>query len=419
MVRKVLAVDESGGLSYCTAAPEDRGRGRCNHVNHQEEGQTTAEFVDMVEKMIAQDGENKFDETDAPEQVPQDVVESYADRIDAIAGRRVTMDNFEEVLNTLTPQQIQELNKVGFDAAPEFSLPITDGEYHEKDLENKLHFATLPEYGIAGKMTAIQQMFQGVGEVPSSDGVVDIKGNYQDGLTPSEYFEKEFSARSASIAKSVSVSKPGYIARKLFYALSDIVVHGDCGGPHTGSISCKVPGGVCSKCMAADGNHHEPGTLVGSILSTNLSEPGTQLSMREFHTGGKNMAAAAKRDVINNTFDGFKSSYIVQEAIDAPTTEEARSIIFNRLKEEYVQNGVPMDEFNITMIAKKLTSYKRDKKTGTRYVQDGEKCDIMSIGAIGNMGNPFKSSELKNSYTYLTKPSKTIVTTDAANEIIF
>lgn len=418
MAKKVLALNKDGGLTYCTAPPEERGKGRCNHVSHQKDGQSVEDFIESVNNNIAIEEETVHDSSPVDE-VSQEDIDAYASRIDEIAGEKVTMENFEEVLSRLSPQQIQEITKIGFEAAPEFSLPISDENYAEQDEENNLYFATLPNYNIAGKATAIQQMFNTVGPVPSEDGMVDIKGNYRDGLSPSEYFDKQFSARSASIAKSVSVAKPGYTARKMFYALSDIEMKHDCGGPHKSVMDCRIPGGICSKCAQAENVDFAPGTLLGSELSTNLSEPGTQMSMREFHTGGKNLKQAEQRDVINKTFDAYKSSYIIREAIEAETTEEAREIIYKNLRQEYDKNGIEMDDFNIKMIAKKLTSYKRDPKVGTRYVKPNEKCDIISIGSIGNYSNPFKSAELKNAYPTLTKPGTFKMNPDAANEIIF
>lgn len=282
-MKKVMALNENGNLTYCTVAPEERGKGRCNHISHQNDNESIEDFVSRINSNITVEEEIIPDET-PPEHMGQEEIDSHATEIDRIAGVKVTMDNFDEVLSTLTPQQIQEITKIGFEVAPEFSLPISDENYNDEDQDNNLYFATLPSYGIAGKTTAIQQMFDKVGVVPSEDGEVDIQSNYKDGLSPSEYFEKYFSARSASIAKSVSVALPGYIARKLFYALSDIEVKHDCGGEHSGIMDCSIPGGICEKCAEAEGLEFKEGTLMGSLVSTNISEPGTQLSMREFHS---------------------------------------------------------------------------------------------------------------------------------------
>lgn len=48
---KVLAVNINGVMTYCTAPPELRGIGRCNHVAHQNEGESTEEFVERISNL--------------------------------------------------------------------------------------------------------------------------------------------------------------------------------------------------------------------------------------------------------------------------------------------------------------------------------------------------------------------------------
>ncbi|NLZ80352.1 MAG: hypothetical protein GX913_00885, partial [Clostridiales bacterium] len=43
---KVLALTEDGRMTYCTAPEDQRGKGRCNHIMHQKEGQSVVEFVE-------------------------------------------------------------------------------------------------------------------------------------------------------------------------------------------------------------------------------------------------------------------------------------------------------------------------------------------------------------------------------------
>ncbi|MCX7750474.1 MAG: DNA-directed RNA polymerase subunit beta' [Candidatus Bipolaricaulota bacterium] len=52
---------------------------------------------------------------------------------------------------------------------------------------------------------------------------------------------------------------------------------------------CQTPGGVCQLCYGLDLAFHrlvELGTAVGVIAAQSIGEPGTQLTMRTFHTGG-------------------------------------------------------------------------------------------------------------------------------------
>lgn len=54
-------------------------------------------------------------------------------------------------------------------------------------------------------------------------------------------------------------------------------------------LSCKLHKGVCAKCYGNDLAYNKPvklGTTVGIIAAQSIGEPGTQLTMRTFHTGG-------------------------------------------------------------------------------------------------------------------------------------
>jgi len=53
--------------------------------------------------------------------------------------------------------------------------------------------------------------------------------------------------------------------------------------------SCKAPKGICAKCYGlnmADNKMVKPGEAVGVIAAQSIGEPGTQLTLRTFHTGG-------------------------------------------------------------------------------------------------------------------------------------
>ena len=54
-------------------------------------------------------------------------------------------------------------------------------------------------------------------------------------------------------------------------------------------LSCKLSRGICAKCYGWDLGHNElvkMGTAAGTIAAQSIGEPGTQLTMRTFHTGG-------------------------------------------------------------------------------------------------------------------------------------
>ena len=55
------------------------------------------------------------------------------------------------------------------------------------------------------------------------------------------------------------------------------------------TLTCNTVNGVCQKCYGrnlATGNLVEVGEAVGTMAAQSIGEPGTQLTMRTFHTGG-------------------------------------------------------------------------------------------------------------------------------------
>ncbi len=208
-MNKVLAINTSGDLTYCTVPPELRGRGRCNHIAHQNPDETVDQFIERVNE--SKQAITDEVEKNLGEEISDDEVQELSSRIDKIAGVHLTKDNFNEVMNGLSPDQLAEITKIGFEAAPMFSLPISDEDLENESIKTQIYFSKLPEYGIAGNAASLAHMFEKVGEAPYNNGeTIDIPNSYKHGLTPHEYFQKQFSARAAMIAKTVSVAKPGH-----------------------------------------------------------------------------------------------------------------------------------------------------------------------------------------------------------------
>ena len=75
--------------------------------------------------------------------------------------------------------------------------------------------------------------------------------------------------------------------------------------------TCKVAKGICAKCYGlnmADNMMVKRGEAVGVIAAQSIGEPGTQLTLRTFHTGGTATAGKEERSVIA-TKEGFVRYY--------------------------------------------------------------------------------------------------------------
>jgi DNA-directed RNA polymerase beta' subunit len=75
--------------------------------------------------------------------------------------------------------------------------------------------------------------------------------------------------------------------------------------------TCKSIGGVCSKCYGinlGEGSLVKKGEAVGIIAAQSIGEPGTQLTMRTFHTGGTATSTQSEKSVVSER-EGFIRYY--------------------------------------------------------------------------------------------------------------
>ncbi|NMB62243.1 MAG: DNA-directed RNA polymerase subunit beta' [Chloroflexi bacterium] len=102
-------------------------------------------------------------------------------------------------------------------------------------------------------------------------------------------------------------------------------------------LTCELRHGICSKCYGIDlgrGKMVEPGTAVGIIAAQSIGEPGTQLTLRTFHTGG----VAAATDIttglprVEELFEARKTPK--GEAIIAPITGKVAIISSNNASDQ-------------------------------------------------------------------------------------
>ncbi len=78
-----------------------------------------------------------------------------------------------------------------------------------------------------------------------------------------------------------------------------------------GASTCKVTKGICAKCYGlnmAENRLVKPGEAIGVIAAQSIGEPGTQLTLRTFHTGGAATAGKEERQVVA-TKEGFIRYY--------------------------------------------------------------------------------------------------------------
>ena len=86
-------------------------------------------------------------------------------------------------------------------------------------------------------------------------------------------------------------------------------------------LTCESRQGICASCYGEDlstGRQVEEGLAVGIIAAQSIGEPGTQLTMRTFHTGG-----VATTSLIDSTYQASQAGKIeIRDANEVPTLDE-------------------------------------------------------------------------------------------------
>ncbi len=93
------------------------------------------------------------------------------------------------------------------------------------------------------------------------------------------------------------------------------------------ALTCDTPRGVCALCYGTDmstGRLVEEGLAVGTIAAQSIGEPGTQLTMRTFHTGG-----IAARGLVENSYKaGYSGTVELRECNETLVETDAGPALF-------------------------------------------------------------------------------------------
>ncbi|MCF8528992.1 MAG: DNA-directed RNA polymerase subunit beta' [Aquiluna sp.] len=222
--------------------------------------------------------------------------------------------------------------------------------------------------GARGNWLQIRSIMGMRGPVATSSGdfaPMPVKGNYLLGLTPHEYFINATGARKGNADTAMKTAAAGYLTRRLVDVAQDVIIQiDDCGtsrgldkdlldddqielsivgrtnlvdikdgknvvlpagenidhaavrrikeaGHETITVrsvlTCEAEAGICAKCYGvslATNQKVTVGEAIGIIAAQSIGEPGTQLTMRTFHTGGA--ASSAKKQTILKSIGGQK-----------------------------------------------------------------------------------------------------------------
>jgi len=219
--------------------------------------------------------------------------------------------------------------------------------------------------GARGNMSQVRQLVGMRGLMANPQGeIIDlpIRTNFREGLTVTEYVISSYGARKGLVDTALRTADSGYLTRRLVDVAQDVIVREeDCGTTRAilvkaedGSfgnrlvgrlaaedildgeesvlikrdvaidpelskkiekaningvmvrspLTCEATRSVCRKCYGWALAHNQLvdlGEAVGIIAAQSIGEPGTQLTMRTFHTGG---VSTAETGVVRSTVAG-------------------------------------------------------------------------------------------------------------------
>jgi hypothetical protein len=234
-----------------------------------------------------------------------------------------------------------------------------------------------------------------------------IQANFREGLKSIDYIVSSYGARKGIVDTALKTADSGYLTRRLIYVAQDLVIRQiNC---HTtegvivlldkktntknilgrtlislksknfpyreiyagenildkqtlndfkamsplilnvrSSLTCKSNGSICQKCYGWDLAHNRLislGETVGIIAAQSIGEPGTQLTMRTFHTGG-----IFTGETLQQIKAPFSGKLIIPEGLKTISYRTNHGVVVLKLQQEAVINiinwkGIKKDIF--------------------------------------------------------------------------
>ena len=240
-----------------------------------------------------------------------------------------------------------------------------------------------------------------------------IKKNFREGLTITDYLMSGYGARKGIVDTALKTANSGYLTRRLIDVAQDIIIREkDCLTPHSfiindhqmldsgyerilgrlinkpiydpktnkllaevntqitpklirtfkqkeivkfyirSPLTCSLYRAICQKCYGWDlssENLVDMGEAIGIVAGQSIGEPGTQLTMRTFHTGGI-FTSEANQQLISPTNGFIVFSNVLKtsplrtnrgENVLLTKSSGSLSIILNEKKDEIIQLELP------------------------------------------------------------------------------
>ena len=205
-----------------------------------------------------------------------------------------------------------------------------------------------------------------------------ILSNFREGLSVLEMFFSTHGARKGMTDTALKTADSGYLTRRLVDVAQDVIIREDDCGTDRGLVISAITDGKevtetleerlvgrytkksvkhpenCYGVNLATGDAVEVGEAVGTIAAQSIGEPGTQLTMRTFHTGG----VASNTDItqglprIQEIFEARnpKGEAVITEV--KGTVVDIEEDASTRTKKVYVQGKTGMGEYVVPFTAR-------------------------------------------------------------------
>jgi DNA-directed RNA polymerase subunit beta' len=231
--------------------------------------------------------------------------------------------------------------------------------------------------GARGNLSQVRQLvgMRGLMSDPSGEILqLPIKKNFREGLTITDYLMSGYGARKGIVDTALKTANSGYLTRRLIDVAQDIIIRErDCQTQHSclvndfqtndqvlgrllskpvyhpitnkliaskdtqltpqliqnfkkqeiqtfyilSPLTCSLYRSICQKCYGwdlANENLVDIGEAVGIIAGQSIGEPGTQLTMRTFHTGGI-FTSEARQQIVSSVSGVMKFSKLLKTLI--------------------------------------------------------------------------------------------------------
>jgi hypothetical protein len=264
-------------------------------------------------------------------------------------------------------------------------------EYYQNfDPLNNLYIMAFS--GARGNMSQVRQLVGMRGLMSDQDGkIIDlpIQSNFREGLSSIDYIISSYGARKGIVDTALKTADSGYLTRRLIYLAQDLVIRQqNCftkkgilfflekktnitnllgrsliffqtqtekkneeknifltseileslkvQAPLTlklrSPLSCDAMHSICQTCYGWDLSQKSPislGEAVGIVAAQSIGEPGTQLTMRTFHTGG-----IFTGELVNQVVAPFSGKLFFPESLKLIPYRTSHGILVSKLQQE-------------------------------------------------------------------------------------